>query len=199
MNNHWEKEQHTPAWVANQLIHGFAKKEHLAEMDDLNFRVEVDRRLQEVGYKLITYNYSEWWGAINTEDSTLKLMTRKGVDLNTRAIIAILWRELVWPYVQQTSKNKETPCITEKAFRDKYRPLIDYVCRNKTNYTKTMSFLRQNKFIQTVSKQRLRLKQQYVWEAGPALELWIEQDVIQTSMDQTYVFHSEGSQENAKN
>lgn len=197
MSNHWEKEQHTPVWVANQLIHGFAKKDHSPEMNDPDFRVEVDRRLQEVGYKLITYNDSEWWGALNTEDSMLKLMTRKGADLNTRAFIAVLWRELVWPCVQQNSKNKQTPCITEKAFGDKYRPLIDYVCQNKANYTKAMNFLRQNKFMQTVSKKRLGLKRQSVWEAGPALELWIDRDVMQTAMDQTYLFHSEGRQENA--
>lgn len=197
MTNYWEKEQHSPAWIANKLIQGFARKDDLPEMNDLEFRTEVDRRLKEVGYKLITYNDSEWWGAFNTEDSMLKLMSRKGVDLNARAFIAVLWRELVWPCVQQTSKNKHTPYITEKAFRDKYRPLIDYICRNKANYTKVMNFLRNNKFVQTVQKQRLGLKRQAVWEAGPALQLWIDRDVIQTAMDQTYLFHSEGRQDNA--
>lgn len=192
MSSHWEEEQHAPAWVANQLIHGYIKKEHLPEMNDMDFRVEVDRRLQEVGYRLITYSDCEWWGARNNEDSMLKLMTRRGIDINTRAIIAVLWRELVWPSVQQPSKNKQKPYITENAFLDKYRPLIDHVCRNKANYTKVMTFLRQNKLIQTVSKKYLIVKHQSAWEAGPGLELWIDRDVILTAMDQTYLFHSEG-------
>lgn len=197
MSNHWDKEQNTPACVANKLIQGFVKKDNLPEMNDPDFRVEVDRRLRDVGYKLTTYSNSEWWGALNIDDSTLKLMTRKGVDLNTRAIIAVLWRELVWPGVQQSVKSKQSPYITEKAFIDKYRPLIDYVCRNKANYTKAMRFLRQNRFIQTVPRKGFGLKRQYVWEAGPALELWIDRDAMQTAIDQTYLFHNEGRQENA--
>lgn len=198
MSNHWEKEQYTPAFVANQLIHGFAKKDHLPEMNDPDFKLEVARRLEEVGYRLITHSDSDWWGAINKEDSLTKLMSRKGAETNVRAIIAVLWRELVWPCVQQTSKNKHAPSITEAAFNDKYRPLIGYICRNKSSYTKVMTFLRQYRFVQTVTKQRLGIKRQSAWEAGPALELWVDRDTIQTAMDQTFIFHSiEGGQSNA--
>lgn len=166
-------------------------------MNELEFRVEVSKRLEDVGYRLVTYTDSEWWGALNNEDSLEKLMTRRGVDINTRAIIAVLWRELIWPKVQQTGKNKTAPFITEAAFQDKYRNLIGYVCGNKAAYTKAMNFIKQNKFIVTGHKRKLTMKKSFVWEAGPALELWIDRDVIQTAMDQTYLLHSEGRNENA--
>lgn len=201
MSNQWVAEQRTPTFVANQLLHGFAKKDQLPEMNDQDFRLEVSRRLEQVGYRLITYTDSDWWGSLNNQDSLIKLLDRKGLEKNARAIIAVLWRELVWPCVQQTSKNKQAACITEEAFRDKYAPLIGYICKYKSGYSRVITFLKQNRFIHTVSKSRLGgIKRQSVWEAGPALELWVDRDIIQTEMDQTFLFYSiEGGQSNAKN
>lgn len=198
LENHWNEIRPTPEWVANQLIHGFLEKSELTCMNDSDFRSEVGRRLAEVGYQLLTYHDCAWWGAINSQDTIEKLLTRKGIDVRVRAFIALLWKELVWPKMLRTADKKaDQPYITEAGFRQKYFNVVGYICKTKHSYNMVMRFLREYKFLRTGQRRKLGIKTFPVWEAGPALELWIDRNAMQVAMDQTYILHNQGSENNA--
>ncbi|MFA9459003.1 hypothetical protein ACERJO_19945 [Halalkalibacter sp. AB-rgal2] len=159
--------EYTPDEICAKLTTGACTRDLFPQLKyNLGLKEKVAERLDQAGYEFVDDPISDCYDArikphIRSLTDLVEGELGKGLTIQAKAMIAILWCYLILPRIDSTMKEglKEDPYITEDQLFENFKQHIG----SRQNLRRTLTLLRQYDFIQSIWGKRNAIK------AGPRL------------------------------